>query len=469
MSKIYIAKEVKANYASSSYPDSGASKATTCIVNGSNTYQYRSFLQHDFSGIPCGSKIISAKLYVYASEGNDNTAQGGHKFDAVISEWEEGSNTWNNQASVANTPIPAEWLVPTIGAWNNWDITELVQKWIYQVMPNNGLMFVNKDETGYRHNWKFYNRRQSEEYATYVEVEYEPIEQWCISHERMVEIADAIRDKTGKTDSLTVEQMVTEIEGISGGIQMNFAVVGSTTEPQSPIENTIWVNTEMAISEYVFSATSPTTPIEGMVWLQTGTVSTAPFNALKSNNITIEPNVCKQYISGAWIIKQAKTFQNGAWVDWQLYIYKTGAINSIIDNLKLYAYVPSTSSSSRVVPNITFNESSIKLALDGDEYASGGSCFAESMVDLTDKNNLKIKVLEASTQDGGYVRFGATKTKQDSFVADVIKHIASKGESINEPTIVTIDISSLSGEYYLFVTLYGAYNKTVTIAEWWLE
>lgn len=269
MSKIYIAKEVKANYASSSYPDSGASKATTCIVNGSNTYQYRSFLQHDFSGIPCGSKIISAKLYVYASEGNDNTAQGGHKFDAVISEWEESSNTWNNQASVANTPIPAEWLVPTIGAWNNWDITALVQKWIYQVMPNNGLMFVNKDETGYRHNWKFYNRRQSEEYATYVEVEYEPIEQWCISHERMVEIADAIRIKTGKTESLTVEQMVTEINSIeagSGGLN----IIYSEEVPEDT--SALWIKSnepnKVTISPQITLKDIPTleTIVDGIPW-----------------------------------------------------------------------------------------------------------------------------------------------------------------------------------------------------------
>ena len=33
----------------------------------------------------------------------------------------------------------------------------------------------------------------------------------------MTDIADAIRAKTGKTDPLTIEQMPSEIEGISGG------------------------------------------------------------------------------------------------------------------------------------------------------------------------------------------------------------------------------------------------------------
>lgn len=35
-----------------------------------------------------------------------------------------------------------------------------------------------------------------------------------ISGERLTSIANAIRGKTGKEDSLTLEQMVTEIEGI---------------------------------------------------------------------------------------------------------------------------------------------------------------------------------------------------------------------------------------------------------------
>lgn len=35
--------------------------------------------------------------------------------------------------------------------------------------------------------------------------------------EKLGNIADAIRGKTGKTDAMTLDQMVTEIEGISGG------------------------------------------------------------------------------------------------------------------------------------------------------------------------------------------------------------------------------------------------------------
>ena len=51
-----------------------------------------------------------------------------------------------------------------------------------------------------------------------------------ISGERLTSIANAIRGKTGKEDSLTLEQMVTEIEGIeAGGIPENVGIYYKVT------------------------------------------------------------------------------------------------------------------------------------------------------------------------------------------------------------------------------------------------
>lgn len=222
MSKIYIAKEVKSCHADK-YEATTSHAGNYGHVNGSGEWQYRSFVQHDFSGIPSNSTIISAKLYVYAYEGNDNYEQGGHKFDVVTSEWSETTLTWNNQPTVANNPIPEDWLVPTNNAWNSWDITEFVDKWVKQTMPNYGLQFVNKDESSYRTDWRFYTRRYSSgEYASYVEVEYEEVE-WSISQGRVEELANEVRRLTGETDKMTMEQMVTGLKSVipSSGQDLN--------------------------------------------------------------------------------------------------------------------------------------------------------------------------------------------------------------------------------------------------------
>ena len=115
--------------------------------------------------------------------------------------------------------------------------------------------------------------------------------------------------------------------GAGGGASLNFKVVGGTAAPASPKENTIWVHTDTEITNWIFSATEPENPSEGMVWFATEKKSSAPFNALKKNNITVCPVSVKQYINGAWADKTAKAYQNSAWVDVKVpgfYIFKSG-------------------------------------------------------------------------------------------------------------------------------------------------
>lgn len=121
---------------------------------------------------------------------------------------------------------------------------------------------------------------------------------------------------------------MSEIYGIpligGGGGDLNFKVIGGTSAPTAPAENTIWVNTAVSITGWVFSATAPTNPAAGMVWFATGNSSSVAFNAVKKNGIWVYPAGCQQYVSGAWVTKTAKTYQSGAWKDWQLTLYKDG-------------------------------------------------------------------------------------------------------------------------------------------------
>ena len=101
-----------------------------------------------------------------------------------------------------------------------------------------------------------------------------------------------------------------------GGASLNFKVVGGTTQPTSASENTIWVNTDTAISEWVFSVTEPISPVAGMVWFIAGTSSPTPINALKKNGLMVYPMACQQYVDGAWVEKTSEAYQGGTWVSW---------------------------------------------------------------------------------------------------------------------------------------------------------
>lgn len=124
--------------------------------------------------------------------------------------------------------------------------------------------------------------------------------------------------------------IVVPLEGFGGGgTGLNFKVVGGTSQPTNPRENTIWVNTNTSITSYVFSVTQPTGS-SGMVWFQIGTSSSVPFNALKKNTLRVYPMSCKQYVSGSWVAKTAKTYLSSTWTDWavNLYFVKSGVKNS---------------------------------------------------------------------------------------------------------------------------------------------
>ncbi len=111
-----------------------------------------------------------------------------------------------------------------------------------------------------------------------------------------------------------VSQLGKSVVDGAGGV--NFKVVGGVTLPSDPIENTIWVNTEAKITDWMFSSEQPQEASEGLVWIKTDLSSAVAFNALKKNGIQVYPVRAKQYVSSAWVDKTAKSYQSGAWVDW---------------------------------------------------------------------------------------------------------------------------------------------------------
>ena len=89
-------------------------------------------------------------------------------------------------------------------------------------------------------------------------------------------------------------------------IELNYSVVGGTTQPSNPTENMIWVNTDQKNTNYIFSKNEPQQFKEGMVWIQTCNKSNICFNRLKVNNIEVDEVhilYAQQYINNIWTKK----------------------------------------------------------------------------------------------------------------------------------------------------------------------
>ena len=118
------------------------------------------------------------------------------------------------------------------------------------------------------------------------------------------------------TNLQSILDTINNLPSASAGDGLNFEVVGGTTEPVNPKENTIWVNTDVEITGYCFSATQPEDMTEGEVWILIGNSSIVKFNILKENDIQVYPISVKQYINSTLVDVTTKSYQNGKWIDW---------------------------------------------------------------------------------------------------------------------------------------------------------
>ena len=257
--------------------------------------------------------------------------------------------------------------------------------------------------------------------------------------------------------------MIHDMIGGGGGASLNFKVVGSTSAPASPKENTIWVNTSTEITSWVFSATEPETPAAGMVWISVGESSPVAFNALKKNNITVYPLTAKQYVSGAWVDKEAKSYQNGAWVDWwNGELYKNGDEYENITGGWIGTPKKYDSASNAVEATITRGSTTITMKPNGD-----GGCLVHTAnkIDLTNYSKLIFdgKVSGATA----YASLANMRVWSDFGTYQTSNAVATASLQYHSNGEVTLDVSKLTGSYYIGFGLHA--SGTVVMRSMHLE
>ena len=233
------------------------------------------------------------------------------------------------------------------------------------------------------------------------------------------------------------------IGGGSGG-GLNFTVVGGTTAPSNPKENTIWVNTDTDITSWIFNATEPTVSA-GMVWISTGTTSTVEFNALKKDGSQVYPISAKQYIDGTWVDKTAKSYQGGKWVDWITYLYKDGnEINEITGGWFL---------NGDCTKNATRNEDNIYVEFRGVAAKQTVGFFnTGKQIDLTNVRQITVNedILEEmdNLNNGVDTRLIASPTLPSGF-----NDAHGSGANVRLYDSKTLDVSTLTGKHYIALSL----------------
>lgn len=250
-----------------------------------------------------------------------------------------------------------------------------------------------------------------------------------------------------------------------GGAGLNLKVVGGTTQPVVPVENTVWVNTSTAINGYAFSAVAPINPVAGMVWFKTG-LPTLPINVDKKNIVEIYPTVCYQYVSGAWVVKIGKAYINGAWttIDDAIRIvdggiHSTAVTGGWIGVAKKF-YTDSAGDYKTVAADIAADASSLVVSLTGPGYYIYiGGALTVNDIDFT---NLSTITFQGTVSGGNNNK--VTLSVMDRNGATLIGAAVASVTALSSGTgdfATTLDVSEVSGEYALAIGLQVQNKNTI--------
>lgn len=247
--------------------------------------------------------------------------------------------------------------------------------------------------------------------------------------------------------------------GAGGGTSLNFKVIGNP-QPETAKDNTIWVNTDVKITGWIFSATQPETAAEGVVWFATGTSSAVEFNALKKNSIMVYPMSAKQYVNGAWVNKTAKSYQNGESVDWVTFLLNgSNTFNEITGGWETYKHA----SSGYNMGNATFGSHGVTL----DASDTKAVCITtKNKISFTNHEEIVVLVTQSPEDfpDNFCLYFTTGRmTEANSNTGYVAKFILRQG--VNN---ITIPDGVKNGEYYVNVGChcYGTPQSNVAKVEY---
>lgn len=235
----------------------------------------------------------------------------------------------------------------------------------------------------------------------------------------------------------------------SGGAGLNFKIVGSTTEPVSPKENTIWVETDVAIGEWQFSAKEPAVRADGTalaagdVWVEISENADVVINIAKKNGVNIGLNAVYLWDGTDWIEQTAKAYINANWTDIEgyYYLFKANAVNRLVGGWQ------TNNNQSGSITDPSIDADGNLSSIGANEPFANKIC--KTGFDITDYSTLIFTLTNAPTGTNGNsnaaVNIGlATSTGYNTVIGGFpinVKTNTSTGEFF-------ADISAKEGTYY---------------------
>lgn len=262
--------------------------------------------------------------------------------------------------------------------------------------------------------------------------------------------------------------------GSTGGSELT--IVGATTRPAKPTQNTIWVDTDVEITDYVLSATEPENHVDGMVWITIGNSGiTKVASPIGGDWITVCPLSAKQYVNGTWVLVDAMLYQYGEWLSVSTYLYHKGNECTILTGgWESKAWYVWGSSYAAVAPTLTKNSTnmtaSITMKKSSPSGITSGAVHILKDFDFTDKKTVTVdlsRVVCAHADSTYKLYVGVYILPRTATSYDDSNKVASstveftKAEIRNNVSLVA-DVTTVTGKYDVAI---GMHHQLLDITE----
>ena len=256
---------------------------------------------------------------------------------------------------------------------------------------------------------------------------------------------------------------------------LNFKVYTVEAKPStSGTENDIAIISSVPMTNWLMSPAAPSgiPRNDGDVWIRYSTKGSTK-NILKQNAMMVATISAWQYVDGAWVDREAVSCQGGKWVDWitDIYLYMNGTrYDDVTGGFKsLGIERVSDSDSTKIAPSVAYNSSEIEITISS---AGSGMVYTTNKIDCTNYKTLHIKgILYCHGSSSLYRMFAALWSSIGTYASDNRGASWQNTASTQNVQNISIDISKLSGEYYIgfFFEQFGSLGSYIEISELWLE
>lgn len=248
----------------------------------------------------------------------------------------------------------------------------------------------------------------------------------------------------------------------ASGYALGFRVV-SNPQPSAPKANTIWVDTYREITGWIFSATQPKGQ-EGLLWIKTDAFSSAPFNALKKNTLTVYPLSARQYNSGTWEKVTAQSYQGGKWVDWipenALYYHGDECI-PVSGGWQTRGWKYKTGYT-EIFPSITNLEDCMEITVPSGDVVSGA---VEIKTDQ-DFTNISGITIDFEVKINSFLPMLMVTDRNAAYMENPVRWVNIAGDQVHTGTFtrrtVTLPTSGLTGLYDVVIGFADAWGGSLT-------